>query len=136
METFQLTQDINLICITAKSFPDGINSAFIALNEIAPHSKDRDYFGLSRPNELGEITYKACAMELNPGEADKFSCESMSIKSGQYKSIVIMDFMKDPSGIGKAFQQLIAIPEIDPNGYCIEWYLNDKDVRCMVRLNN
>jgi hypothetical protein len=31
---------------------------------------------------------------------------------------------------------LLTQPNIDPNGYCLEWYLNGKDVRCMVRLKN
>ena len=33
-------------------------------------------------------------------------------------------------------QMLISQPDIDPNGYCLEWYLNDMDVRCMVRLDD
>jgi len=44
--------------------------------------------------------------------------------------------MKDLQSIGKAFHELISQPEIDPNGYCLEWYLNQSDVRCMVRLDD
>ncbi len=44
--------------------------------------------------------------------------------------------MKDLPAIGNTFQQMIARPDIDPEGYCVEWYLSDKDVQCMVRLQD
>lgn len=43
--------------------------------------------------------------------------------------------MKDISSIDKSFKTLLTDPRIDPEGYCVEWYLNAKDVQCMVRLN-
>ena len=46
----------------------------------------------------------------------------------------INNYMKDIPAIGNAFQQLTALPDIDAQGYCVEWYLNDKDVKCMVRI--
>ena len=46
----------------------------------------------------------------------------------------IQDYMKDTSAIGDAFQELLANPRIDPNGACIEWYINNDIVKCMVRL--
>jgi hypothetical protein len=24
--------------------------------------------------------------------------------------------------------------DLDPEGYCVEWYFNDRDVKCMIRL--
>ena len=33
---------------------------------------------------------------------------------------------------GKAFEKLISYPNIDTSGYCIEWYYNDNDVKCMI----
>jgi hypothetical protein len=42
--------------------------------------------------------------------------------------------MKDIPAIGNTFQELLETPGIDPNGYCVEWYINDKDVICMIRL--
>lgn len=55
-------------------------------------------------------------------------------KEGEYSYILIQDYMKDIPAIGKAFEKLTANPGIDPNGYCIEWYLTDKGVKCMVKL--
>jgi len=42
--------------------------------------------------------------------------------------------MKNIPAIGETFQKIIADPRIDPQGVCVEWYFNNKDVRCMVRM--
>jgi hypothetical protein len=135
MEKFTLANDIKVFCITATSFPDGIMAAHEKLHSLVPFSSDRRYFGISRP-EKDEIIYKVAAEEKGKGEAEKFNCEPFVIKSGEYICLTVKDYMKDLPAIGKAFQQLLANPDLDPNGYCLEWYLNDKDVRCMVRLNS
>lgn len=44
--------------------------------------------------------------------------------------------MEDIQRIGNAFEKLLSQPGLDPEGYCVEWYFNDKDIRCMVRLDN
>jgi len=136
METINLDNDINVLCVTAKTFPDGIMEAFDQLNSIVPLSEKGRQFGISRPSEGGSIVYKAAMEEVNEGEAEKLGCEPFVIKKGKYLFVDRNDFMKDLPGIGKAFQMLISQPNIDPNGYCLEWYLNDKDVRCMVRLDD
>ena len=136
METINLDNDINVLSVTAKTFPDGIMEAFDQLNSIVPLSEKGRQFGISRPSEGGSIVYKAAMEEVNEGEAEKLGCEPFVIKKGKYLFVDRNDFMKDLPGIGKAFQMLISQPNIDPNGYCLEWYLNDKDVRCMVRLDD
>ena len=136
METINLDKDINVLCVTAKSFPDGIMEAFDQLYSIVPVAEKGRQFGISRPSEGGKIVYKAAMEEMRDGEAERLGCEPFVIKKGKYLFIDRTDFMKDLQGIGNAFQMLISQPDIDPNGYCLEWYLNDKDVRCMVRLDD
>ncbi len=134
MEKYTLTGDIHVLCVTASSFPAGIMAAHKQLHAMIPFSKDRRYFGLSRPEGGGSIIYKAAAEELSSAEAVE-GIERFTIAQGEYISIIITDYMKDLQGIGNAFQQLLAYPGIDlANGYCLEWYLSDKDVRCMVPL--
>ena len=41
---------------------------------------------------------------------------------------------KDTSIIGKTFQELIAQPDIDKNGLCLEMYLSENDMRCLIKL--
>ncbi len=133
METIEISKDIKVFYITSTSFPDGVMEAHKKLHALVPASEERKYFGISRP-ESGTIVYKAATEELEAGEAERLHCNTLVLKKGKYISITIKDFMKDIQSIGKAFQQLLSHPDIDPQGYCVELYLNDKDVRCMVRL--
>jgi predicted transcriptional regulator YdeE len=135
METIHINDDIKVLYSTAKSFPEGIMDAFNELQSKVPASKNRIYYGISRP-ENGHITYKAAVEELYNGEAEKLGFDKMVIKKGLYSCSTIKDFMKNTPEIGKAFQELLTSPNLDPNGYCVEWYLNDQDVICMVRLND
>lgn len=58
------------------------------------------------------------------------------IKKGAYLSVLISNFMNDLPGIGCRFRELLADPRVDSDGYCLEWYLNKEDMRCMVRLKD
>ncbi len=133
METITLDKDIKVLCVTAESFPDGIMDAYKKLSGLISNPRERKYFGLSRP-ENGIIVYKAAAEDTTEGEAERLKLETMIIKKGNYICETINDFMKDLPAIGKTFEKLITLPDIDPEGYCVEWYLNEKDVRCMVRV--
>jgi hypothetical protein len=133
METITLDNDIKVFYITAKSFPDGIMAAHKKLHELVPFSTDRKYFGISRP-ENSVIIYKAAAEEINEGEAVKLNCDTLVLKKGKYICLTINDYIKDIQSIDRSFKKLLSYPGLDPNGYCVEWYLNDKDVKCMIRL--
>jgi hypothetical protein len=131
MENFTLENDINVICVTAASFPAGILPAFEKLHSLV--SGNRKSYGISRPDK-GTITYKAAAEELSAVEAEQLNLERFTLKKGTYISIDIHDFMKNVPAIGQAFEQLLADPRIDQEGACVEWYFNDKDVKCMIRI--
>lgn len=134
METFILNEDIKVFTMTAESFPEGILESHQKLHAIVPFSTDRRYFGVSRP-ENSVITYKAAAEELE-GEEGKYELDPLIIKKGRYISLVISGYMKDEQAIAKAFEKLLEYPDIDPDGYCVEWYISDDDVRCMIRLED
>jgi hypothetical protein len=135
METIKLENDIKVFYVTAKSYPDGILAAHQKLHTLAPFSPSnkRSYYGVSRP-ENGVITYRAAAEEIAPGEAEKLNCDTLVLKKGKYISLTIVDFMKDIQSINRAFKQLLSYRGLDPSGYCVEKYLNDTDVQCMIRL--
>ena len=101
-----------------------------------PTSELRNFYGVSDVNKNKVIIYKAAVEELYEAEAQKYGCETYTIRKGEYISMVITDFRKTPQSIGKAFETLLANPNIDPNGACIEQYFNDTDVKCMVRLES
>jgi hypothetical protein len=136
METITFDKDIKIMYITASSFPDGVLAAHQKLHSLIPFSTDRKYFGISRPENGDAIVYKAAAEELESGEAEKLNCETMVLKKGNYLSITINDYMRDISAMGKTFGLLTSQPGIDPQGYCVELYISDKDLKCMIRLKN
>jgi predicted transcriptional regulator YdeE len=137
MKTIAIDRDIKVFYVTANSFPKSIPETYETLkSRITNMNDDRKFFGISYPNEKGTIVYKAAAEELEAGETEKYGCEPFIIKKGKYICIEIKNHFQDASSIGNAFQKLLAHPDIDPQGYCLEWYLNytDADVKCMVRL--
>lgn len=131
METIMLDRDIDVFYVTARSFPEGIMEAHTKLHELVPFSADRKFFGISRP-ENGPIVYKAAAEELYPGEAEKFHCDKMVLKKGKYVGLTLKDYTKENDS--RAFKKILDLPNLDPNGYCVEWYLTDNEVKCIVKV--
>lgn len=138
MEIINLDDDIKIFYVEATSYPDGIFDAHQKLHTIVPFSADRKYFGLSRPeNEKYDIFYKAGTEETEEGEAESYNCNTLIIKRGKYLCTTVKDFRKDLLAISNTFQELLTHPDLDPEGYCLEWYSNTSEVvRCMIRLNH
>ncbi|HLP11068.1 MAG TPA: GyrI-like domain-containing protein [Flavobacteriales bacterium] len=134
-QTMVLENDITVFYVTASSFPEGIMEAHQKLQTIVPFSKERRIFGISRP-ENGQIVYRAAAEVLKEGEGSAFGCETLVLKKGTYIQKTVNDFVKNIAAIGQAFDELLKDPRIDPQGYCVEWYIDGTDVQCMVRLAN
>jgi hypothetical protein len=136
MEIIKLDRDIKVFYVTAKTFPEGISDATRELHQLFTFSKERKIFGLSRPENNGKIVYRAAAEELEEGEAKKLNCKTLIIKRGNYICRTVDDFRKDIMSIDRAFKQLLQEPDLDPWGYCVEWYDTEKEsVKCMIRLS-
>lgn len=134
MEKRIIEQDIHVLYVNASSFPDGVLAAFEKLHVHLPFSEERNFYGLSRPEKGEGIVYKAAAEIKSPDEAERFMLETMAIPKGTYIFETVKNFMQDVSLIGTTFNKLLKVSDLDPQGYCVEWYLpNDKDVMCMVR---
>ena len=136
MEKFTLDRDINLLCVRAKSFPQGVADAFKNLENLHPSVIQRDFYGISHSSENGEIIYKAAVEESFDGEAETFGCEKFTIRKGEYATETIHDFTKNLEAFGSTFHKLLQHPQLDPNAACVEWYKNGDEVLCMVRLEN
>jgi hypothetical protein len=132
MDTYILGEDIHVVCLRADRFPEGIEAAHEALHEKFP-AEARQFFGISRPDQSGTIIYKAAVEETDSGEADRLGLERFTILRGSYNTYYIKDFPNHPGAIKSSFDLLIGQAEADPNGYCIEWYIGENDVKCMVR---
>jgi hypothetical protein len=134
MEKYNLDRDIKIFYVTAISFPAGVGGAFQKLLSFLPAPGERILYAISSPNEKGEIIYKAAAEEAFPGEGEQNGCETFLIKKGTYWSELLIDRKKDESSVGRTFHQLLKHPDLDKNGYCLEIYPNETDVRCLVPL--
>ncbi|GAA4088356.1 transcriptional regulator [Mucilaginibacter panaciglaebae] len=135
MENIKFDQDITVMYIAASSFPNGVLAAHQKLHALFTYSANRRYFGISRL-ENGEIQYKAAAEELERGEAEKLGLPTLILKKGDYHAITIHDYMKDIPSIQKTFDTLIAQPDIDPEGYCVEEYITQNEMLCMIRIKD
>lgn len=136
METILLEKDIPLLVLAAASFPNGVLAAHQELHRRVPPVKERSYFGLSRP-EGGVIRYQAAAEQLSPEEGRLLGLGTVVLPRGRYLSHFLPNFMQQVSLIGATFQQLLQHPELDPEGWCVEWYgAEQKNVTLLVRLND
>jgi predicted transcriptional regulator YdeE len=136
MEIFNLEKDITLLCVEASSFPDGVLAAHQKLHSMIEQLSERKYYGISNPDISGKIIYKAAVEEMLENEAKNLSLETFALKSGEYISVILKNYMNELSSIGKIFTTLLENPNIDPNGACVEWYFSQNDMRCMVRLKS
>jgi predicted transcriptional regulator YdeE len=134
MEIYQLDSDISVICVTAKSFPEGIMEAFKTLENLSLEMCDRTFFGISRPDEKGTIIYKAAVKEDHSGEGKSFGLETFTIPQGEYITETIVNWKDNMSAFGDAFDQLLKHPRMDYNYPCIEWYKSETEVMCMIKL--
>jgi hypothetical protein len=134
METYFLKEDIKLVCVNAKSFPEGITDAFDRLSQLISAPIGRKLYGISHGTENGKTIYKAAAEILNESEGTQTKLETFVVKKGEYVGARIINYPDHVESIGKTFEKLLTNPRLDPNGCCVEVYLNEKDVQCMVRL--
>jgi hypothetical protein len=134
-EIFDLDKEIKILCVTATTFPNGVMGAFETVTKKIGSNEGRTYYGISWIDKKGNIIYKAAVNELENGEAQKLGCESFTIRKGAYISEIVTDFMKNIPAISETFMKLLNDPCIDKNGYCVEIYFDQKDVRCMVTLD-
>lgn len=135
MENYVVEKDIRVLCVTAASFPDGIQEAFSKIHSLIPDAALRTTYGISYGSPNGSIIYKAGMKALQPGEAEQFGCEEYIIKKGKYIGRVV-NWKKNVTQIGETFQALLTDPDLDKSGACIEEYINDDEVKCMVRLKD
>lgn len=134
MKTYIIEKDIPVVCVQASSFPDGIDDAHNRLHSILPALEQRIAYGISWSDGKGGIIYKAAVEQLQEGEAKAYGLEAFVIRKGTYMSELLLNFREDRDRVGSTFQKLLALPALDPQGYCLELYLNEKDMRCMVPL--
>lgn len=133
MEKYELKADMNILCVAAKSFPEGVKEAFQSLEKIIPVAQGRPYFGISYLDESGSILYKAGMLEAFEGEGEQYDCETVTIQKGEYLMETLPNWRGNESIIGETFRKL---GDSSPNTVTpgVEWYQKDGSVWCMLRI--
>ena len=134
-EHYLIDHDITTFYVAADSFPSGVAKAHKQLRALLPSTENRNFFGISRPDRNGIITYMIAVEETFKEEGKKYGCKTLTLKKGNYISVVIKDYEKVIENLGSVFMSLLKDPSIDKEGYCVEMYIGEEDVRCMVRLS-
>lgn len=135
MEKYQIKNDVKGFGFQVKSFPSGIGEAFQKLMEMIPKGKERSYYGISYFNDSGNILYYAAAEEINPGEAEKYHCDSYTIEKGEYLTIKVPGWRQKTDQIKDVFHELMQDKRIDNTKPCIEWYYHDEEMMCMMKMH-
>lgn len=117
----------------ATSFPDGIKAAYENLLQTDQSFTNRTLYGISHGSDTG-ILYWAAVEESYQGEGYTFGLEQYTIKKGTYASITLKSIRGNEHKIGETFNKLLVHPQLDETGECIEWYKNNNEVQCMVRI--
>ncbi|MBO9732847.1 MAG: hypothetical protein J7623_29660 [Chitinophaga sp.] len=134
METITLEHDIEVFYVQADSFPMGIQAAFEKLTALPGNMTGRHLYGISRPEGGHGIIYRAAAAAKTPGEGAQYGLQSFTIRKGTYISEILPQYQQHLMEVTPTFERLLGTPGIDPQGYCLEDYFNDTDIRCMVPL--
>lgn len=134
VDIIHIQDDIIISCIRAKSFPEGVNEVHEMLDSILENNSKEERYAVSYPGKDGKIQYWAGANEALVSTDLTEGIEKLTIPAGSYLSVIIKDFMANSGAIERTFSKLITDPRIDPFGACVERYLPDGDMQCLVRL--
>ena len=135
MELFTLENDIHVIGLHVENFPLGIPEAIDKIHSAFSNGKSLPLYSRSQPVG-GEIQY-FIGVEINNLEvSEKLGFVHFVIESGSYLAQNIVDWQGKVQSIQRVFDELLNDNRLDPNGYCVELYKNDKELVCMVKLGN
>lgn len=131
---YLIGKDIKVLCVKASSFPEGVLAAHQKLHSLFS-AAERTFYGISYAGENGKIVYRAAVEQKQEGEAESLHLDTFVIRKGVYITKFQKDWRRDETVVGKTFRELLSDPRIDKNGYCVEKYLNETDMLCMVPLD-
>lgn len=134
METMMLNEDISIFGFQVKTFPNGIDKAFDALVALVPEGVNRSYYGLSHMTNDNKVVYIAAVEEKKSGEAEKYNHTRYIIRKGKYISVLVRNWRQKTGSIKDVFHSMMDEKAIDHTAPCIEWYKNDDEMYCMLKL--
>lgn len=136
MEFVTISEDILTFYVQATSFPEGVLVAWQTLHKMMANPQSRTYYGISHPDNAGKIKYMAAVLAENESEARQYGCPSFTVRKGRYVSKTLKNYMENPSLIAETFQELLQTGAIAKDGYCLEMFTSDNEMKCLVLLEN
>jgi predicted transcriptional regulator YdeE len=134
MEKYNITDDIKAFGLQVKTFPSGIGEAFDELiKKTGNAAGERNYYGISEFQD-GRMYYYAAAEEKAVSEAQKFNYETFTIEKGAYLAGTLPEWRKKTECIKDIFSEIIKDPDVDKTKPAIEWYKDDKEMMCLVKM--
>lgn len=134
MEKYSLNHDIKVFGLQVKTFPLGIGEAF---DELIKKTGDcagaRDYYGISKFKD-GKMIYYAVAAEKFTGEAQKYNYEELKIAKGEYLTSTVFEWRKKTECIKDVFSEIIQDTRVNKTKPAIEWYKDDNEMMCLVKM--
>lgn len=134
MEKYNLENDIKVFGFEVKTFPEAIGEAFESLAQMIEQGFDRSYYGISNISDDKSIIYKAAAEEKFEGEAEKYGYERYIIEKGKYAMKTLKAWHGKTDSIKDIFHEIMMDTRIDKSSYCIEWYKDDNEMLCMIKI--
>jgi hypothetical protein len=135
MEKLSFNSDIKVFGLRVEAFPSGIGEVFDELIKTTGDSAGaRDYFGISQCID-GKMVYYATAAEKFTNEAKKYNYEELTIENGEYLARTIYDWRKKTECIKDVFDEIIQHAQVNKTKPAIEWYKDDNEMICLVKMN-
>ncbi|MFZ6014129.1 MAG: hypothetical protein ACOYXT_27555 [Bacteroidota bacterium] len=135
MEKYNVAEDVTVFGMEVTDFPVGVQETFEALVKMISDKFDRSYFGIFEMKG-DRMVYVAAAEEKEKGEAQKYHCERYRIKKGIYLAETIWNWRTKTNTINGVFHELQKDQRIDRTAPGIEWYKNDQEMLCMLKIDS
>lgn len=136
MDRYTLKQDVNVWGIEVSTFPDGVSEAFDKLVSMLPGGFDRSLYGICFMSDQGNLVYVAAAEEKEESEAEVYNCRRYTIEKGEYFVVTLKDWRRKTDQINNVFHEMLATARVDRMKPSVEWYKNNDEMKCMLKLEN
>ncbi|QNF33979.1 DinB family protein [Adhaeribacter swui] len=132
MEIYKLDQNLTLYGFPVETFPNHIEAAFDKLISMLPVDPSRPYYGISQCTPAGMV-YVAAAPLQPQDNPEPYGLNKYLMEQGDYLAIRVSEWRTKTHTIKSIFENLVADPRCDTNKPCVEIYLNDDEMLCLVK---
>ena len=125
--------DIELVVCRADEFPAGIKESWERLESKLASLKGRKFYGLTFWED-GHLVYYAGLQPVDEAEIQALGLPTLTLKSGKYARVKLMDWNDHVDEIGPIFDELIEEYKKDPSGPTVEFYRSHMELHLMIPL--